>query len=100
LIVFLSHSDKIGLTSQLTFITFKILKKISVRLNEKMLPRRNCSKPSMSLIHTSIPDTVFSCLLLIIEIINFAKCEENQYSLRIDSNQINPDRIAGEGQRL
>jgi len=31
------------------------------------------------------------------EIIIFAKCEENQYSLKIDSNQIIPDRFAGAG---
>jgi hypothetical protein len=37
---------------------FKILKKISVRVNEKMLPRRKYTKSSLSLIHISRPDRI------------------------------------------
>ena len=39
----------------------------------------------------------FPCLSLIIETIIFARSEENQYSLRIDSDQIIPDSFAGAG---
>ena len=35
LLAFLSHFDKIGVINQLTFITFKILRKISARVSEK-----------------------------------------------------------------
>ena len=49
-----------GIISNGAFITFKILKKISVRLNQKMLPIRDYSKHSANLIHSSIPYTMSS----------------------------------------